>query len=78
MSDRSKLDLINKVHEPILHIPKEKLAKAQAVVLPKIVERIDFLWNPNGTLKKIDMNDTSFSFVWTHNDELSQIVKRSK
>ena len=76
LSDKQKLDLINSVHSPILHKKKEKLEVAQTFKFPSVVEQIDFVWNPNGTLNKMSLDDVSYSFVWTQNNSLSRITKR--
>ena len=73
-SDRQKMRLLRgETLQATVHV-----AKAQTVSLSKITEKIDLVWNPNGTLNKITMDDVCYGFVWTQNNSLARITKRQK
>lgn len=85
-SDREKMQLISNVRSGNLPIT-QKPEIAEAAVEPELpvlegldFHRLDFHWNPDGTLDKIlvtqDEGSFTLSFAWNSNGTVSRITRQ--
>ena len=81
-SDQSKLELINSVHNVVIperKKPKKAVASPLIFSMPKTVENMRFIYNPDGTLNKLVIDNkesTEYSFIWNQNMTLHRIQKK--
>ena len=75
MSDRTKLDLINRIRngEPLPVIHEESPTPIQVASLPQLIESSIFEYNPDGTLKNAQIGNKNLKFVWNSNGTLHKI-----
>jgi len=88
-SDRDKLKLISNTRNGVLpEVPEarvvEDAAETGAAELPALegldFRRLDFSWNPNGTVSKIlveqDAGSFTLSFAWNSDGTVSRITRQ--
>lgn len=74
-SDREVMNLIEDVRSGRLPVHEESLVESVVAeaVAPSLKSSIMFLYNPDGTLKTVSMNNREFSFIWNSDGTLHKV-----